>query len=70
MLHLEVEIIRFHENVFDCLKALIRRVEDLEAEILAIRLPEGLFRSSEPGPTSGNPTPVIIPGLQSKKINL
>ena len=50
-----------HDDVFDCLKALIRRVEDLENELLAKKLPDGLSRSSEPGPPSSTPTPVVIP---------
>ena len=50
-----------HDSVFDCLKSLIRRVEDLENELLAKRLPEGLCRSSEPAPPSVAPAPVVIP---------
>ena len=46
-----------HISVYDCLKALIQRVEMLEDEILAKKLSEGLSRSSDPGPRESGPPP-------------
>lgn len=37
-----------HLTVYDCMKALVKRVENLENELLAKRL-EGLHRSSDSG---------------------
>ena len=38
-----------HISVYDCIKALIKRVESLEDELLARKLEAGLSRSSDPG---------------------
>jgi len=50
-----------HIDIYECLSSLIKRVEDLENELLAKKLPDGLSRSSEPGPPSSDPGPVVIP---------
>jgi hypothetical protein len=55
-----------HLSVYDCLQTLVKRVEALEDELLAKRLPDALSRSSEPGPPSSNPLPIIIPKLDKK----
>lgn len=38
---------KYHQNVFDCIKTLIARVDSLENELLASKLKEGLSRSSD-----------------------
>jgi len=50
-----------HANIYDCFASLVKRVEDLENELLAKKLPEGLSRSSEPCPPSSDYSPVVIP---------
>lgn len=46
-----------HISVYDCMKALIKRVEVLEDELLAGKLEVGLSRSSDPGMSQRDSNP-------------
>lgn len=63
---LDPPLFKKHNDATDCIRALVRRVENLEYELLAKKLPDGLSRSSEPGPPSGYPNPVVIPEYSKK----
>lgn len=55
-----IQISIVHDSVYDCIRALVKRVETLEYELLAKRLPDALCRSSDPGPIpESDPIPMI-----------
>ena len=53
----------YHITAQDCIRAMAKRIENLEYELMAKKLPDALCRSSEPGPPS---IPVIIPDYIKK----
>ena len=53
-----------HIDIYGCFASLIKRVEDLENELLAKKLSEGLSHSSKPCPPSSDPCLVVIPKLK------
>jgi hypothetical protein len=63
--------VKYHNDIYDCLKALIYRVENLEYELMAKKLPDALCRSSEPCAPSSSQFPaqaVVIPDYKNPQI--
>lgn len=59
--------LKYHLDINDCLRALVKRVENLEYELMANKLPDCLSRSSDPGPPISASIPVVIPPFKDKK---
>ena len=56
-----------HESAYDCIRTLVKRVEALEYELLAKRLPDALTRSSDPGPPPDSDSIPIISDYPPKR---